>query len=63
MAVLTGAGVPAPIAMKLAGFTDEQVKEAFPQGLQPPQSALGGLRTPPGTIVRNVNAKPAIQVG
>ena len=59
MAALTGGGVPAPIAMKLAGFTEEQVKEAFPNGLQPapqiPQSRAG-------TIVRDANGRPAIQV-
>jgi hypothetical protein len=63
MAKLTGGGIPAPAAMKLAGFTDEQVKEAFPQGLQPPQTPPQGSRMPPGTVLRNVNGKPAIQVG
>ena len=58
MAALTGGGVPAPIAMKLAGFTEEQVKEAFPNGLQPaPQ-----MQSRVGTIVRDANGKPAIQV-
>lgn len=59
MGVLTGSGVPAPIAMKLAGFTEEQVKEAFPQGLQPPPQIA---QTPRTGIVRDVNGKPAIQV-
>jgi hypothetical protein len=63
MATLTGAGVPAPVAMKMAGFSDELVKEAFPQGLQPLQTAPQTPRTPPGTILRNVNGKTAIQVG
>lgn len=35
MAALTGAGVPARAAMKLAGFTDEQIAEAFPLGILP----------------------------
>jgi hypothetical protein len=62
MAKLTGGGVPAPAAMKLAGFTEEQVKEAFPRGMEPPQPTLQGARTPTGTIVRNANGKEAIQV-
>jgi len=33
MAALTGAGVPAKSAMLLAGFTDQQVKDAFPAGV------------------------------
>ena len=33
MAALTGAGVPAKSAMKLAGFTEEQITEAFPDGV------------------------------
>jgi hypothetical protein len=40
MTVLTGAGVPAPAAMKLCGFTDEQVAEAFPQGMSMPKPQL-----------------------
>jgi hypothetical protein len=60
MQALTSAGVPAPIAMKLAGFTEEQVKEAFPNGLTPPAPTQG--RTPPGTILRNIEGRPAIQV-
>lgn len=32
MDALTGAGVPAKAAMRLAGFTDEQVEKAFPAG-------------------------------
>lgn len=36
MASLTGAGVPAKSAMKLAGFSDEQVAEAFPVATEPP---------------------------
>lgn len=60
MGTLTGSGIPAPVAMKLAGFTEEQVKEAFPRGLEPPPQPP---QKPPGTIVRNVNGKTAIQVG
>jgi hypothetical protein len=70
MATLTGGGVPAPIAMKLAGFTEEQVKEAFPRGLEmPPQMPQGRTGMPPqgangktAPSVVMVNGKPAIQV-
>jgi hypothetical protein len=33
MAALTGAGMPAKSAMRLAGFTDQQVADAFPVGV------------------------------
>jgi len=33
MQALTGAGVPAKSAMKLAGFTDQQIADAFPVGV------------------------------
>jgi hypothetical protein len=70
MTALTGAGIPAPAAMKMAGFTDIQITEAFPKGVQPPQpppnfgqSQPGGPKTPKltGKTVM-VNGKPTIVV-
>lgn len=74
MATLTGGGVPAPVAMKLAGFTEEQVKEAFPRGLEPPAMSQTGqiqrimnMKTAAnaqnGQSVVTVNGKPAVKVG
>jgi hypothetical protein len=65
MGTLTGGGIPAPIAMKLAGFTEEQVKEAFPNGLQPPQMPNSGnspLGNAQNKLVRTSDGKVAIKV-
>ena len=63
MQALTQGGIPAPAAMKLAGFTDEQVKEAFPNGMQPPKPPV----VPPGRqnfpSISMVNGKPVVRVG
>lgn len=53
MAALTGAGMPAKSAMRLAGFTDQQVAEAFPAGVGDTSN------TPPTvtTMSESTNAK------
>lgn len=45
MAKLTGGGIPAKAAMRLAGFTEAQVEEAFPAG-----SGIGESSNTPPTV-------------
>ena len=58
MQALTNAGVPAPAAMQLAGFSEDEVKEAFPNGLEPPQT----VQMPTGRAVAGVPPKPGTPV-
>ena len=49
MQALTNAGVPAKSAMKLAGFTDQQVTEAFPAGVGDTPNTPPTVTTMPAT--------------
>lgn len=67
MAALTGAGVPAKSAMKLAGFTDQQIMDAFPAGVgETPNTAPVPATMKKGTIVTGTPPKagtPVVRVG
>ena len=67
MAALTGAGVPAKSAMKLAGFTDQQIADAFPAGVgETPNTAPVPATMKKGTIVTGTPPKagtPVVRVG
>jgi hypothetical protein len=58
MQALTNAGVPAPAAMQLAGFSEEEVKDAFPTGLEPPKT----VQMPPGRAVVGTAPQPGTPV-
>ena len=49
MAALTGAGVPAKSAMKLAGFTEQQITESFPAGVGDTPNTPPAVTTMPVT--------------
>jgi hypothetical protein len=49
MAALTGAGVPAKAAMQLAGFTEQQVSDAFPAGIGNTPNTPPAVTTMPDT--------------
>jgi len=67
MAALTGAGVPAKSAMKLAGFTDQQIVDAFPVGVgETPNTPPAQTTMRKGTIVTGTPPKagtPVVRVG
>ena len=67
MAALTGAGVPAKAAMKLAGFSEEEITEAFPAGVgDTPNTAPAPTTMKKGTIVKGTPPKagtPVVRVG
>ena len=67
MAALTGAGVPAKSAMKLAGFTDQQIADAFPVGVgDTPNTPPAQTTMKKGTIVTGTPPKagtPVVRVG
>lgn len=60
MKALVDAGVPAPAAMQLAGFSEEEVTDAFPKGVEPPKevtmpkgkTVLGNAPAPGTPVVR-----------
>jgi hypothetical protein len=63
MAALTGAGIPAPAAMKLAGFSEDEVKEAFPNGMEPPKPTNPPVGNQKSTgKIRIVDGKPVVMV-
>lgn len=67
MAALTNAGVPAKSAMKLAGFTDQQIIDAFPAGVgETPNTAPAPTTMKAGKIVKGTPPKagaPVVRVG
>ena len=67
MAALTGAGVPARAAMKLAGFTDQQIADSFPEGVgDTPNTPPAQTTMKKGTIVTGTPPKagtPVVRVG
>jgi len=67
MAALTGAGMPAKSAMKLAGFTDQQIADAFPAGVgETPNTPPAQATMKTGTIVTGTPPKagtPVVRVG
>ena len=63
MASLTDAGVPAKAAMKLAGFTEEQVAESFPEGVgDTPNTPPTPTTMKTGKIVQGTPPKAGSQV-
>lgn len=62
MGALTGAGVPAPAAMKLAGFSDAEIAEAFPNGQNAPAPAPNPAPVAPGKTVTGTAPKTAVRV-
>lgn len=67
MAALTGAGVPAKSAMRLAGFTEQQVADAFPDGVgETPNTPPAQTTMKKGTILQGTPPKagtPIVRVG
>jgi len=58
MALLTGAGVPAKSAMALAGFTDQQIADAFPAGVGDSENTPPTPTTmPKGKVVQGTPPK------
>ena len=67
MKALVDAGMPAKSAARLAGFTDEQIAEAFPAGVgETPNTAPTPTTMKKGTIVKGTPPKagtPVVRVG
>lgn len=63
MAALTNAGMPAKSAAKLAGFTDQEIAEAFPAGVgETPNTAPTPTTMKKGTIVKGTPPKAGSEV-
>lgn len=63
MQALTAAGMPAKAAMKLAGFSEEQVKEAFPDVAQPTPGAAPAPTGSPRLRFPGQSGSQVVRVG